>query len=404
MNAQTEAPEIKALLETHFVPHKEQVGAGVAHVPVSRPSQLKRWFKRHAIFVLTVLVPTALATIYFGLIASDVYVAESRFVVRSPQKPATTSVLGSLLQGTGITRSQDDTYSVHDYILSRDALKELDQKLAIRKAFMDRHIDIFARFPWFDRDGSFEAFYKYYGKHVTVEYDPESSISILTVRAYTAQDAYRINALLLDMAERLVNGMSDRSRNDLIRFAEHEVKIAHDQARDASLALLAFRSKQSVFEPDKQAEIQLEGVAKLQEELISTEAQLAQLKQLSPTNPQLIGLKSRADTLRTAIEAEGSKVVGGSGSLSVHASTFERLALESEFADKQVGIALETLGAARNEAMRKQLYLDRLVQPNLQDKAMEPRRIRSIFMIFVFGLIAWGVVSLIVAAVREHAD
>jgi capsule polysaccharide export protein KpsE/RkpR len=37
------------------------------------------------IFALTVLLPTLLAALYFGLMASDVYIAESRFVVRNPQ-------------------------------------------------------------------------------------------------------------------------------------------------------------------------------------------------------------------------------------------------------------------------------------------------------------------------------
>jgi capsular polysaccharide transport system permease protein len=50
------------------------------------------------------------------------------------------------------------------------------------------------------------------------------------------------------------------------------------------------------------------------------------------------------------------------------------------------------------------LYLERLVQPSLPDKAMEPRRIRSVFTVFLIGLIAWGVVSLLVAAIREHSD
>src|SRR5215472_8187874 len=247
------------LVKSNLVPEADKRPHAAVGTHAARVVAVKSWLKRHVIFALTVLVPTLCATLYYGLIASDVYISESRFIVRNPAKPTTSTALGSLLQTTGIAHSQDDAYSVHDFILSRDALRELDEKLGIRKAYADRHIDIFARFPWFDRDTSFEAFYKYYGKHVTVEDDPESSISILTVRAYTAQDAYRINALLLDMSERLVNSMSERSRNDLIRFAEHEVKIAQDQARDASLALLAFRSKQSVFEPDKQAEIQLEG-------------------------------------------------------------------------------------------------------------------------------------------------
>jgi len=370
----------------------------------TRLAPIRDWLRRNTVLVLTVLGPTVLTSIYYGLTASDVYISESRFVVRSPQQHTQIGVVGELLQNTGISRSQDDTYSVHDFILSRDALRELDDKLNVRKAFSDDRIDLFRRFPGLDWDHSFEAFYRYYGKQVEVQYDPASSISILTVRAFTAHDAQNINQLLLDMSERLINSLNDRSRHDLIHFAEDEVTVAATHARDASLAMLTFRSTHSIYEPDKQAAIQLEGVAKLQEELVTTEAQLAQVKRLSPSNPQISGLNSRADTLRNAIVAEASKVTDGNGSLSARASTFERLALESEFADKELGIALETLETARNEAARKQLYLDRLAQPSLPDKAMEPRRIRSVLTVFLLGLIAWGVVSLVLASIREHAD
>jgi capsular polysaccharide transport system permease protein len=159
-----------------------------------------------------------------------------------------------------------------------------------------------------------------------------------------------------------------------------------------------------VFEPDKQAAIQLEGVAKIESELVTTEAQIAQLKNLSPDNPQIIGLDGRADTLRAALKSEAAKVTSGNGSLSARAPTFERLALESTFADRQLGSALAALETARSEAARQQLYLERLVQPSLPDKAMEPRRVRGMFTVLLVGLIGWGVVSLLAASIREHVD
>lgn len=363
------------------------------------------WFRRHLLFVVFVVVPNILAIIYFGLVASDVYISESRFLVRSPQKQVQGGLVGQLLQGSGISHSQDDAYAVRDYILSRDALRELSGKLGLRQMFGDRHVDALNRFPGlFSRDDSFEQFYRYYGKHINVEYDPVSSISILTINAYTAKDANRINTLLLEMSERLVNTLNDQSRHDLIDFADKEVKLASDKAKDASMALLSYRSKQSVFEPDKQAALQLEGVARLQQELVSTEAELAQIRKLSPDSPQIRSLTSRAETLRNAIASEAAKVTGAQGSFSARAPTYERLALDVDFADKQLGVALAELESVRSEALQKQLYLERLVQPSLPDKAMQPMRIRSVFTVFLFSLVAWGVASLLVASVREHAD
>lgn len=362
-----------------------------------------RFFAKNKILWLTVIIPTILAIIYYGLIASDVYISESRFVVRSPQRQTQTG-LNAFLAGTGFSRSQDDTYSVHDFVLSRDALKELDDKLGIRKLFASKEADFINRFPGLDWDESFESFYRYYKKRVGVEYDTVSSITTLNVRAFAAEDAKRINDLLLNMGERLVNNLNDRSRQDLIKFATQEVTVAEGKAKAAALALSSFRTSQSVFDPDRQSAIQLQGVAKLQEELLATEAQLNQIKQVSPRNPQIASLTSRVTSLRNTIAAETSKVAGSGSSLTSKSGNFERLVLEKGFADKQLASALTSLETARSEAERKQLYLERLVQPSLPDKALEPRRLRSILMVFAVGLIAWGVISLLVASVKEHTD
>lgn len=359
----------------------------------------------NSIFLITVALPTLVACLYFGVIASDVYISEARFVVRNPQRQSVSGGLGSLLQGTGFARSQDDTYSVHDFIRSRDALRELDGKLNLRKTFSDAGIDFVNRFPaleWWD--SSFEALHRHYLKHVAIEYDTVSSISVLNVRAYTAEDAKKINEQLLEMGERLVNNMNTRSRQDLISVAEQEVRIAEERAKKAAATFSSFRTDRSVFDPDRQSAIQLQSVARLREELLAAESQLDQVRRVSPKNPQVGGLESRVQALRNAIAAENARVLGRDGGLSSKSPAFDRLALEKTFADRQVGSALSALDSARSEAARKQLYLERLVQPNQPDRWVEPRRLRSVLMVFLLGLIVWGVVSLVVASIREHAD
>ena len=201
----------------------------------ARASRVQRWLRRFdAKFVLIVLLPTLLAVLYYGVIASDVYISEARFVVRNPQRPSAGG-LGTLLQGTILSRSQDDTYSVHDYMRSRDALKLLQDKLDLRKIYGKDGIDSFNRFPGpFERDPSFEAFFRYYEDHVSIVYDTVSSISVLQVRAFSAEEARQINELLLEMGERLLNNMNLRSRRDLIAVAEAEVKVAEERAKAAA--------------------------------------------------------------------------------------------------------------------------------------------------------------------------
>jgi capsular polysaccharide transport system permease protein len=104
------------------------------------------------------------------------------------------------------------------------------------------------------------------------------------------------------------------------------------------------------------------------------------------------------------MKAELSGVAGGDTSLAAKAADYQRLALEREFADRQLAGALASLEQARNEAQRKQLYLERIAQPSLPDVAVEPRRIRGFFATFVLSLIAWGILSMLIAGIREHQD
>jgi capsular polysaccharide transport system permease protein len=355
------------------------------------------------LFLLTVVVPTALSILYFGMLASDVYTSESRFVVRSPERQSA-SPLGLLLRGAGFARAQDDSYTVQDYVLSRDALKVLDERIGLRKAYGSKGIDIFSRFAGIDPDDSFEALHRYYEKKVSLTNDTASSISTLTVRAFTAREAYEINKVLLEQSEGLVNRLNERGRQDMIKFAAAEVSLAEANAKAAALALSNYRNVQDVVDPERQATFQLQQVAKLQEELIATTTQLSQLRTFTPANPQIPALENRAKTLRAEIGKETAAVTGGNKSLANKAAGFQRLSLERDFADKQLGSAMTSLETARNEAQRKQVYLERVAQPSLPDVAQEPKRLRNILATLILGFLAWGVLSILLAGVREHQD
>jgi capsular polysaccharide transport system permease protein len=370
-------------------------------------ANIKSKFKllKNPLFLLTVLVPTVLSSIYFGFIASDVYTSESRFVVRSPQRQQSSSVLGSILSGSGFARSQDDAFSVHDFVMSRDALRVLEDKLQISKAYSSNTVDFVSRFPgWFGGD-SFEELHKYYGKQVAINHDSTSNISLLSVHAFSAEQAYAINELLLTMSERLVNQINERGRQDLVKYAQTEVSDAERKAKDAALALATYRNQRSVFDPDRQSAIQLQQISKLQDELIATKMQLAQITALSPDNPQIPVLQKRSAALQKEMDTEMGKIAGtGGNSLTNKAADFERLSLERAFADRQLASAMTSLENAKNEARRKVLYLERIVQPNKPDMALEPKRARSIFSTFIIGLVAWGILSMLLAGVREHQD
>jgi capsular polysaccharide transport system permease protein len=363
----------------------------------------KRAHSFNGLFWLTVAGPTLLALVYFGLMASDVYISESRFVVRSPEKQAA-SPLGLVLKGAGFSSNQGDAYTVQDYVLSRDALKALNDELGLGKAFGSPSVDLFSRFGAIDGDNSFEALHRYYQKKVLVQTDSTSSISTLTTRAFTAEDAVNANRKLLELSETLVNQINERGRQDMIKFATAEVAQTAAKAKAAGLQLTAFRNSNGVIDPERQATAQLLQITKLQDDLLATNTQLAQLNAFTPANPQIPAMQNRAKVLRAEIQKENANINGNQASLVNKATDYQRLAIDRDLAEKQLASAMVSLESARNEALRQQVYLERIVQPSLPDIATEPRRLRSIFATLMLGLLAWGVLGMLLAGVREHQD
>jgi capsular polysaccharide transport system permease protein len=355
------------------------------------------------LFWITVLIPTALSILYFGFLASDVYVSESQFVVRSPGKSSMTG-LGVLLRSTGFANAGDEIFAAQNYVLSRDALQALNQNQDFAKAYGSSRISFFDRFNATGLYGAFEDLFRYYESKVTVQNDSTSSIVTLSVRAYTAQDAHRFNARLLEMAEATVNRLSTRGREDLVRFAQAEVEEAKAKSRDAALALAAFRNQQGIVDPEKQATIQLQMIAKMQDELIATRTQLRELRALAPQNPQIPALETRIKGISDEIDKQSDQVAGSAHSLSSQAKQYQRLQLDNMFAEKQLASVLASLEEARSEARRKQAYVERIVTPNMPDKALEPRRLRGIFSTLIVGLAAWGILSMLIAGMLEHKD
>jgi len=363
-----------------------------------------RWLLAHRLFLYTVAVPTTLSVVYFGLIASDVYVSESRYIVRSSVQQNSPS-LGLILKDTGLSRAEDDSYSVQNFILSNDALTALDNQLHLKAAFSAPSVDFVRRFASLGRDSSFAAFLLYYQDMVSVQVDSGSSISTLRTRAFTAENARDMNNQLLDMAEGLVNRLNERANRDMLDFAAREVAQAEAKARAASSALAQYRNQNGVIDPEQQSAIPLQRIGKLEDQRIAKNAQLELLERLANDSPQISVLRQQARQLDMQIAEETRGVAGRGGrSLAGKAAEYERLALAKEIADKMIEGAMATLALARNEALHQQLYLERIVQPGLPDKALEPRRMRNTLATLLLGLIIWGVLSLTVAAIKEHQD
>jgi capsular polysaccharide transport system permease protein len=358
------------------------------------------------LFVWTVLIPTGLGVFYYGFMASDVFVCESHYIVRTQNQQSATGSFDLLLQTAGFSHSQDDTNDVNDFVQGRAALAELEKKMGLMASFSSPKVDRIRRFAGFDFwDQSFENFFKYYTKHIVeIDIDSSTSISTLLTRGNSAEEAYSINAKLLELSEDLINALNKRIRMDMVGFATSECEKAVSKAKEAAVSLSLYRNKQGIFDVNTQSGLQLQNINKLETDMVSAKTELAQIQSASQNSPAIPVLKERMKALQLEMDSGMKKVAGANGSLTFYGPEYEQLQIDNDFAQKLLTGALATLEQSRNEALRKELYLQRVVEPKVPDSPIEPRRLRNIATVLIIGLLAWGLLSLLLAGVREHHE
>ncbi|WP_420146209.1 capsule biosynthesis protein [Sphingobium sp.] len=362
------------------------------------------WVRKRRWFLLAVVFPTLLAALYYGLIASDIYISESRFVIKSPdQKRGQTSTLANLVQTTGLSGGQEQANEVLTYVRSRDALKALEKTLDIRDKFSTSQADALSRFPRPFSDGSFENLFKYYGKRVDARLDSETSTAIIKVEAFTPQDAYLINRELLDLSEALVNKLNGRAQSKGIVEAQKQVELATQRARSARVALTQYRNAQAVIDPSKQAVGVLEIANTLTAERAALQAQLDLMQRLTPNNPSIPALRNRISAIGTQIASQDSRVVGNGSGIASKLGGYENLLVEQEFATESLNAANAALVQARAEAQRQQFYLERVVDPNLPDTPLLPKRLINIIVVACVALCLYFVIWMFMIGVLEHS-
>ncbi|HEV7159128.1 MAG TPA: chain-length determining protein [Caulobacteraceae bacterium] len=358
------------------------------------------------LFLILVAAPTVLAAIYYGLIAAPIYVSEARFIVRSPTQPAMTGV-GALLQGAGLggfAGGDGNVYAVHAYIMSRDAVADLEQHHDLRAILARPKLDFLARFPRPFQRANFEDLYREYPRFVSVGNDPLTGISDLKVEAFRPQDAHALAVALLDGGERVVNRLNDRAAADAVADARRQVGESEDRVAAAEGALTGFRNRERLIDPSKSGLAGMEVTGKLQLQLDTLKADRAALAASAAASPQLAVMDRQIHAFEGQLAAEQAKMAGDNSSLAPKIGQYERLTLEREFSAKELTEASTALALAREEARRKRLYLERVVPPNTPDTALLPKRVYSIAMVFITTLLIWATVVLVIAGLKEHGQ
>lgn len=380
-----------------------QPGAAKKRRAPPRPAPMGKIKFAKISLLLLVALPTLLATIYFGLIASHQYSAQFQFAVRSNER-SQTDQLGILSQFSNVPLSSE-SYIVAEYLKSRQFIEDLKNKGKLLEIYGSTDIDWFLRIS---KTAPIEDIIEYWKKRIDVHFDSQTGIVTAEVRAFKPQDAKFIGERALALSAALVNQLSRIAREEQLATAEGDVKRMEIRVATSLATIKRFRDRTGVIDPSKSAGAGLEILAKFQGELAQLKTQLAILtRAMEPTALPVVNLKQRIRAMEDQIRLTRAQVGSdGKSDLPELSSQllgeYESLVLEKTFAEKAYLAAMQALEVARSEAARNQRYLSVFVRPHLPEYPSHPKRILMILAVFAFSFLGWGILSLTYLTVRDH--
>lgn len=362
-------------------------------------------------FVAVVALPAVLTSLYMAFIAADQYHSSASFSVRSIESSQPADILGMFSQASaGSTFS--DSYVLLDFIRSERMVQAVDEAFGLDSVFAPRGLDYFYGIG---RELPIEDKLEYWRSMVSVNFDHTSGIMELEVKAFTPEDSQRISAFVITQSEKLVNELSLSARNEVLKVAQSEVRMAEERLSNARLALRIYRDSSQEADPVEGAKLATQLVAGLEEKLVQLKTELSTaLTQMGENTPRVRVMRSQIASLEKQIEQERQRFGSGTASkqnrtasasftdVASRIQQYETLETDREFAERAYTSALTGLEKARIEANAKQRYLAVFIQPTLSELAQYPSRLLNSILVFLGALLAWGVVVMGYYNIRDR--
>lgn len=387
--------------------------------------EIARRRRRRGVFLilrllLFVVAPSVAAGWWQYQVASDLYVSESAFVVRSAGETPDSGGGGvaAALGAAGPMGMIQDSISVQDFVLSREALDRLDAELGVIARWQAPGLD-----PWLRLapDATREDALNQYRRLVEVGYDPAESLIRMKVADPDPEMAAAISSALIRYAEGMVDGLSTRMRRDTVAEAEARAAHAREALTEAHVAESRLKAELEIFSPETAAGGEQSLIAGLENEREALRARLDALLAYAPADdPRARTLRRAIDQRARAIEARRARIYGDhpgrgdegapsldapsldAGGIAQAEAELARAKAETAAREQMFLAAQSGLEAARLEARRQISYLAVIVPPARADAPTRPRRLANTALA---GLAAFGIylfASLTVSVLREQ--
>jgi len=362
--------------------------------------------RRNLVFLATrlsvfVFLPTILAGLYFAFVATPSYATKSEFIV---QQADSAGASPGLLGGTSMATSQD-SIMVQDFLTSREAMGKLNDDHDYRGHFSAESVDVIQRLPM---DASNEDVYSHYSSNVTVGYDPTEGVLRMEVAALSPAMSRVFSEALIGYAEARVDSVTDRKRVDQMRGSSESFDTAEAKMVAAQEHVLTLQEQLGVLDPASETTALMSQISNFEIQVAEKRLQLQQLlDNTEPNAARVAGVEGdigRLEDLVAELRLQMTSQIGSQGSLASISARLRMAEVDLETRTMMMQESLQSMEAARIEAMRQVRFLSIGVAPIPPDEPTYPRVFENTLITLLILSAIYLLVSLTAAVLREQVS
>lgn len=371
------------------LPTSDEIDAEIAGEQQRRDRHGARVRRR---IMLLLGLPLLIMALYKIFLSPPMYEARASFaiVTAAPQAPG---IAAAGLLGGGGGAGLTDAYRIREYLLSREAMQQMERRYQFLSHFRDASLDPLQRplsIPLLGLDD-----HDFYKRRVAISVDMREGIVRLDVDGIKPEQAERFANGFLKLARERTQQTSDHLNADQFRSLQKDVTTAQEELRKASAKVAGVQRRRSELDPQQSAAGIYQLIGNIEVSLADAQAErtglLANGLSESPLLPRL---DAKIAELKRQIAQQRGRLVGGAG------ATVQNAAVELELANAhrrltEAGLeaVLRTFEQAKLRSIEERRYLVVISAPVLPEKVQAQRFFYSLLLTLAAVLLLWGLVS-----------
>ncbi|HEY1145220.1 MAG TPA: hypothetical protein VGE84_02655 [Allosphingosinicella sp.] len=376
-----------------MLPTEEEIAAEIA---AERERRRVRGARLRRRALLLIGLPVLLVALYKILLSPPLFEARTSFAIMTAAPQPSAMPAAGLFGGGASGGALSDAYRIREYLLSREAMQQMERRHGFLSHFNKAATDPLQRpfdFPLLGIDA-----HSFYMRRLSIAVDMREGIVRLTVDGVTPAEAERFANGLLALARERTQQISEQLNADQFRSLQRDVSIAQAELRKASAHVASIQRRRSEIDPQQSAEGIYQLMGKLEVLLAETQAERTSLTSNGLSeSPLLPRLDAKIAELKRQIAEQRGRLVGGATG-----ATVQNAAVELELANAQrrltetgLEAVLQTFEKAKLRSIEERRYLVVISAPVLPEEVQAQRFLKTLLLTFAALLLLWGLASVL---------